>query len=122
MSTRDKMQSRRDPRFAIPSGYARIEIPARGLGEPRFEAEVTDFSTAGLGFKLDRSIPPPSTGTTLNGVRVHFGDCRLAGAVTVTHVKDDGGSALTIGALFYPDTEAGDHQMMGLIAGLAARP
>jgi hypothetical protein len=113
------ISTRRDPRHALRPGTYFVEFP-RPLSETQdARVSLTHISVAGLAFQL-AGMPGLETGSTVKGVTVRIGDCRLEGDVVVQYVDSAKAPAVEVGCLFYPAGRDNADRLMALIAGIEA--
>lgn len=107
--------TRRDRRYPIRSGIARVEF-----ADGATPGALTTMSVAGLAFIVpNEDAHAYAVGSTIDDVTVRVGECVLRGGLVVRDLRDiDGG--VQIGCLFHPRDEETEGRVMALVAGLRA--
>ena len=99
---------------------ARIEFAHPGPNGRCYELDVTNISSSGVSFFLERTdeLTGLEEGTSLSGVVIRIGECMIRGEMVVMHLTGGTDSRRICGALFYPATDNDLVQLKGLIAGM----
>ena len=102
------------------SELARVEFAYPGPNGRCYELDVTNISSSGVSFSLERTdeLTGLEEGTSLSEVVIRVGDCSIHGEMVVMHVTGDADSRRVCGALFYPATDTDLVQLKGVIAGM----
>jgi hypothetical protein len=114
-------QRRRDPRFKLRRGAARIHVGAQRSGATGLQGDLAEVSASGIAFELSGQDAVFDVGDVLTSVALRVGDCVLLGDILIRNKRELGASTTSFGALLYPDSTRSEDRMMSIISGLAAK-
>ena len=105
--------TRRDRRFSVRPGTARIELD-RPTGS--CAGTIRELSVGGFLAELDELDGSVVEGVHLAPVTLTFAACELRGTATVLFVDRDD-ETIRLGCLFFPDDAGSADRLMALLAG-----
>ena len=79
---------------------------------------LVDISVSGLSFGITDELASVDSGTSIGPVKMHVGNCEMAGEFLIMHVTPEGSGRKVCGALFYPASDDDLIKLKSVVAGI----
>jgi hypothetical protein len=79
---------------------------------------LVDISVSGVSFGIIDELDSIDSGTSIGPVKIHLGNCEMAGEFLIMHVTPEGSGRTICGALFYPASDDDLIKLKSVVAGI----